>query len=132
MELRFGVSGACAPDGSALIPAGVPVRRGRVSLGYLGDPLRSSKDVDVVAGLRSACWLGVIGQCAPGLGRLSHRSLATVDSRRRVVLDRHLRAYLAVADADAFAVVLISLGNGGLLLVPTEDFDARLARVSLP
>jgi len=132
MELRFGPFGAPAPEGCALIPAAVPVRRGRVSLGgvaaaFGSPPMR----VDVVAGLRSACWVGTPRRVASALGRLVHRSVASLDRRRRVVLDRHVRGYLAVADAEAFWVVVIALGSGGVLLVPTEDFDRRLERISL-
>jgi hypothetical protein len=100
MEVRFGPSGAFVPEDSALIPAGVPVRRGRLSLRGVAPRLASSTTVDVVAGLRSACWLGAPGRAAPGIGRLSHRSVATIDDRRRVVLDRQVRAYLAVDDGD--------------------------------
>jgi hypothetical protein len=47
------------------------------------------------------------------------------------VLDRHVRGYLGVADPEAFWVVVIALGTRALLLVPTEDFDRRLERISV-
>lgn len=135
MEFRFSDARTVVPPTDAVIPAGIRVRRGRLSVGAgvlpaLGSPPPSK--LRVVAGLRAGCWLGAPGQDEPTLGRLVHRGVTTLDQRRRVVLDRHVRAYLGVADADAFCVVVIALGTGGLLLVPTENFDRRLERVSLP
>ena len=114
-----------------LPPLGIPVLRGQFSLGKLrlvvqaavGDP------VTVVAGFRLGCWLGRPGEPAPRLGRLWHRTEAAVDSRGRMRLDRRVRAYLDVADADSFEVVPIPLAVGALL-VPVEDFARRFEEVA--
>ncbi len=68
----------------------------------------------------------------PDLGRLSHHARGTVDGRNRLRLDRHVRGYLGVADALDFEVVLASMADGGLLLVPVEDIEERLSRVTAP
>jgi len=86
----------------------------------------------VRVGLRSVCWVGLDHQPTPDLGRLLHQVVTRLDVRRRLVLDRRIRGFLGVVDASAFDVVVVALPTGGALLVPVEDFDARVARVSLP
>ena len=67
----------------------------------------------------------------PELGSLLHRSTAVLDTRRRLVLERRVRGFLGVEDPSCFDVVVVVLAPGAVLLVPTEDFDARLGRVVL-
>jgi hypothetical protein len=83
-----------------------------------------------VAGLRSACWIGPPDARPPDLGRLAHHTSAVIDERHRLSLDRHVRGYLGVTDPMSFDVVLVSLAGGGLLLVPVEEIEARLERVT--
>lgn len=134
MELRLVGGHLPHAGGGPVLHAAVAVREGRLSLGRLGSVLVPSRPADVrlVAGLRSACWVGVGDMRPPDLGRLSHHAQATVDGRNRLRLDRHVRGYLGVADALDFEVVLVSMADGGLLLVPVEGIEERLSRVSVP
>lgn len=125
VSLAAEVADASAPR---RIPAllGVPVRSGRLHLGRLR-PLVQSGPGDPVAfkvGFGLACWLGPDPGAAPGLGRLWSRGTVDVDPRGRLRLDRRVRAYLAVADPASFEVVPVSV-DGGVLLVPAEDFPTR-------
>lgn len=135
MDLKLG--GGRVPStgaGGPILHAAVAVRLGRISLGRFGLSLAPSRPADVrlVAGLRSACWIGPPDARAPDLGRLCHHTTATIDARHRLNLDRHVRGYLGVSDPLDFDVVLVSPPTGGLLLVPVEDLEERLARVSIP
>lgn len=134
MDLRLGGRVPSTGVGGPVLHAAVPVRRGRVSLGRLGPSVAPSRpaDVHLVAGLRSACWIGPPDARPPELGRLCHQTTATIDTRWRLSLDRHVRGYLGVVDPLDFDVVLVSLPTGGVLLVPVEDLEERLARVSVP
>jgi hypothetical protein len=114
-----------SPSGASLVPAGVPIRRGRLHLGRLRLLLDGSESVVVAAGFASAVWLGPVGAPAPDLGRLAYRSGTRVDSRRRVVLDGWVRSWLAVADPMAFDVVIVPAIEAGLLVVPVEAFARR-------
>ena len=95
---------AAAPAADVLAPLGIPVIRGRLNLG-LRRPLVTAGAGEgrlaVVAGLRTACWLGPLTATPPDLGRIAHRGVAEVDPRGRVVLDRRARAWLDVADPAA-------------------------------
>jgi hypothetical protein len=53
--------------------------------------------------------------------------VARVDDRARVVLDRRVRAWLAVSDAGSFQAVTLPLGwtCEGLLVVPPEGHPRR-------
>lgn len=117
-----------------VLHAGVAVRRGRVGLGRLAPILAETRPANVrlVVSLRSACWAGPSGVGAPDLGRLCHHTVSTLDTRNRLTLDRHVRGYLGVNDPLDFEVVLVSLPTGGLLLVPFDNLEERLARVSVP
>jgi hypothetical protein len=120
-----------APD--PVLHAAVPVVGGRLSLGRLRHALAVDPPgpLAVCAGLRSACWLGPPQGTPPGLGRLVHQGTTHLDARGRVALDRHVRGYLGVADPAEFAVVLVSLPTGGVLVLPVEGIDERAARVRL-
>ncbi len=123
---------AAAPASDVLAPLGVPVIRGRLNLGRSGPlvtPGAAGGRLVLVAGLRTACWLGPPAAAPPDLGRLAHRGVAEVDGRGRVVLDRRARAWLDVADPSSFSVVPVPVPAGGLLLVPVEDFDRRWEEV---
>lgn len=134
MELRLGGGHLPHAGDGPILHAAVAVREGRLSLGRLGSTLVPSRPADVrlVTGLRSVCWVGVGDMQPPDLGRLSHHAKATLDARNRLRLDRHVRGYLGVADALDFEVVLASMADGGLLVVPVEDIEERLSRVSVP
>jgi hypothetical protein len=119
-----------SPSGASLVPAGVPIRRGRLHLGRLRSLLEGSESVVVAAGFASAVWLGPVGAPAPDLGRVAYRSDTRVDARGRVVLDGRVRSWLAVADPMAFDVVIIPAIEGGLLVVPVEDFARRWEVIS--
>jgi hypothetical protein len=118
---------------AVLHAAAVPVSRARVSVGGLrhvfGEVL--PRPVQLVTGLRSACWVAPPGAEPPDLGRLVHRASSRIDGRGRVTLDRHVRAYLGVGDALDFEVVFASPPTGGVLIVPLEGVEERLARVTL-
>jgi hypothetical protein len=115
---------------AALVPAGVPIRRGRLHLGRLRSLLDGAESVLITVGFASAVWLGPVGAPAPDLGRLAYRSDTRVDSRGRVVLDRRVRSWLAVADPIAFDVVIVPAADCGLLVVPVEDFARRWEVIS--
>jgi hypothetical protein len=114
----------------ALAPAGVPIRRGRLHLGRLRSLLDGAESVVVTVGFASAVWLGRVGSAAPDLGRLAYRSDTRVDSRGRVVLDARVRSWLAVGDPMAFDVVIVPAAEGGLLVVPVDDFARRWEVIS--
>lgn len=134
MEVSLGSPVSVSGGKVRLVPAGVPIKRGTVALARMQAALPSPLPLEltVVAGLRSACWIGTADQLAPGLGRLSHWTTARLDSRVRLTLDRHVRGYLGVANPSDFAAVLVALPTGGVLVVPVEDLDARLDRVVVP
>lgn len=115
---------------AAAAPLGVPVRAGRLHVARVRQWLPSDGPVAVVAGFASACWLGSPETKAPDLGRLAYRSLTAVDSRGRVVLDRQVRAWLAVADTASFEVAVMPLQPTGVLVVPVEDFARRFEAVT--
>lgn len=129
MEVRVGASRPSALSGPVVL-AGLAVRRGRVSVGRYrwavgADPLV------LAVGLRSACWVGPEDGVAPQLGRLTHVAPVGLDGRGRLHLDRNVLGYLGVSTPASFEVVPIAVPTGGLLLVPVDDLDARLARVEL-
>lgn len=119
------------PGGASLAPVGLPVRRGRLSLGRLRAAFGpgACPTVDVVAGFGNAVWLGRPGSEAPEMGRLVWRATAALDHRGRVVLDRRARLYLGVADPAAFVVAALRLA-AGLLLVPVDGYDQRVGALS--
>jgi hypothetical protein len=119
------------PAGPVLVPAGVPVRSGRVHVGRLCAALPRSGRVRVLAGFRTVAWLGGPEDSPPGLGPMPYRGTAEVDGRGRVVLDRQARAWLAVTTPGAFGAVVMPAPGGGLLLVPVEDYAERVAGVEL-
>jgi hypothetical protein len=132
-ELLMSAAAQLAEPGStraALAPAGIPIRRGRLHLGRLRAMVNGAEPVAVLAGFSTACWLGPRHGTAPNLGRLAFRSEARVDARGRVVLDLRVRAWLGVADANAFDVVAVPAVEGGLLVVPVEDFARRWEAIS--
>jgi hypothetical protein len=47
-----------------------------------------------------------------------------------VVLDLRVRAWLGIANANAFDVVVVPPAEGGLLVVPVEDFARRWEAIS--
>ncbi len=110
---------------SRLTPMGLPIRRGRLHLGRLRSLLDPTEPVVVVAGFASAVWLGSHTWPAPSLGRLAYRSETTIDDRGRVVLDLRVRAWLGVTDPMSFEVVTVAAEQGGLLVVPIDDFARR-------
>ncbi len=111
--------------GIDLAPVGVPVRGGRMNLSRLRGLLPADEWLDVAAGFATACWVGSAGQVHPDLGRLAYRCQTRVDVRGRLGLDRRVRTWLAVADVATFDVVTVALADGGLLVVPVEDFARR-------
>ena len=114
--------------GLPLVPAGLPVRRGRLSLGKLRHAFwpGALEVVEVTAGFATDCHLGRPGHTPPDLGRLVARDVTPIDDRSRITLDRRIRAFLAIADPAEFTVVAANHPAGGLLLIPTDDFDRRL------
>ena len=121
---------AVASPAFALV--GLPVREGRLSLGHQREALGpgACDTVAVVAGFQTAAWVGRPEWSPPNLGRLRWHATSSLDNRGRVSLDRRARAYLAVPDPAAFDVVVLRSPGGGLLLVPTDGFEARLAAVA--
>lgn len=120
---------SAAPE-RRLAPLGLPVVAGRFHLGRLRPLVQheGSAPVVVVVGFALACWLGPDAAAAPALGRLRHRTETHVDSRGRLRLHRRVRTYLDVADPAAFEVVPVPL-DGGVLLVPLENFERRAEEV---
>lgn len=118
------------PARRALSPAGIPVRRGRLHLGRLRQMLGTAESIAVTAGFATAAWLGPSDATAPDLGRLAYRTETSVDGRGRVVLDLRVRAWLGVEDRMAFEVVAVPAPEGGLLVVPVEDFARRWEVIS--
>lgn len=116
---------------TVLVPPGVPVRSGRVHLGRLRAALPPSGLVRVVAGFGTVAWLGGPEDTPPGLGAMTYRGEASVDGRGRVVLNRQVRAWLAVADPAAFEAVTMPAPGGGVLVVPVEGFAGRVEAVEL-
>jgi hypothetical protein len=113
-----------------LAPMGIPVRDGRLSLGGLREVLPTDETLEVVAGFATACWIGPPGSRAPDLGRLTYRSRTGIDRRGRVMLDYRARTWLAVADANRFEVVAFPAQEGGIVVMPVEDFARRWEVVS--
>ena len=118
------------PGRAALAPMGLPIRRGRLHLGRLRPLLDPTQPVAVAAGFATAAWLGAQDMSAPHLGRLAYRSETRVDERGRVVLDLRIRAWLGIEDPMCFEVVAIPVAEGGLLVVPIEDFARRWEVIS--
>ena len=108
-----------------LVPAGIPIRRGRLHLGRLRSCLDGADTVAVSVGFASAAWVGRPTESAPNLGRLGYRSEARVDGRGRLVLDLRVRNWLGVANPLAFEVVVVPAAPAGLLVIPVEDFAHR-------
>lgn len=54
-----------------------------------------------------------------------YRSRTRVDDRGRLSLDRRARTWLAVGELNRFDVVVVPAPDGGLLVVPVEDFARR-------
>lgn len=109
---------------------GVPVRSGRMHLGRLRSLVTADADLVVAAGFGTACWVGESGAGMPNLGRLGYRTTTIVDERGRIVLDRRVRTWLAVEDERAFDAVTIPAPDGGILVVPVEDFARRWEVIS--
>lgn len=132
MSTAATLSSTGPPGAAGLVPAGMPVRQGRLHLGRVRRWLPADGEVVVLAGFGTACWLGSLEVAPPDLGRHVHRSLATVDARTRVVLGRRTRAWLAVTDPAAFEAVTLPWGWDceGLLVVPVEDYARRLEAVT--
>ena len=116
---------SATPRSLDLTPAGVPVRDGRLSLARLSSELPAGEWLEVAAGFATACWIGPTGVRAPDMGRLAYRSRTRVDDRGRLSLDRRTRTWLAVGDLNRFDVVVVPAPDGGLLVVPVEDFARR-------
>lgn len=113
-----------------LAPMGIPVRDGRLTLGRLRELLPRDEPLEVVAGFALACWIGPTGVRAPDLGRLTYRSRTGIDRRGRVLVDYRARTWLTVDDPNRFEVVAIPADEGGLLVMPVEDFARRWAVMS--
>ena len=111
--------------GRQLVPAGIPIRRGRLHLGRLRSCLDGTDTVAVAVGYASAAWVGPRTELAPNLGRLGYRSETRVDERGRLVLDLRVRNWLGVANPLAFEVVVVPASPAGLLVIPVEDFAHR-------
>lgn len=118
------------PARRALSPRGIPVRRGRLHLGRLRHLLASAESVAVTAEFATAAWLGPRDCSAPDLGRLAYRTETNVDGRGRVVLDLCVRAWLGVEHPISFDVVAVPAPEGGLLVVPVENFVRRWEVIS--
>ena len=118
-----------APLPTLPVPDGRPVTRGRVALGRYRPLVAPDGACTVAVAFATAAWLGPPGAPPPPLPGLIHRDTAAVDGRGRAVLSRAVRAYLAVAEPEAFDAIVVSCGNG-LLLVPGEDFTRRQQEVA--
>lgn len=114
------------------MPIGQPVHEGRLYLGRQRMALRPGAcgELVVLTGFSTAAWLGRPETPPPALGKLVSSTSAVIDGRHRVMLDRRARTYLAVADTSRFDVVVLRAPGGGLLLVPTDDFERRIAAVA--
>src|SRR3954467_9901313 len=89
----------------SLIPAGIPIRRGRLHLGRLRSLLDGHDRPAVVAGFAAAAWIGPPATTPPQLGRLAYRTDPSIDPRGRLLVDFRVRRWLAVSDTLAFEVV---------------------------
>ena len=118
------------PARRPLSPTGIPVRRGRLHLGRHRHLLGTAESVAVTAGYATAAWIGPRDRSAPDLGRLAYRTETSVDGRGRVVLDLRVRAWLGVEHPISFDVVAVPAAEGGLLVVPVEDFARRWEVIS--
>ena len=118
------------PTTGSLVPIGVPVRRGRLHLGRLQSMFDTTEPLSVAVGFATAGWIGARSVALPNLGRLGYRSATDVDSRGRVVLDHRVRAWLGVADPMCFDVVIAPAADGGLLIVPVDEFARRWQAIS--
>lgn len=114
----------------SLVPIGVPVRHGRLHLGRLRSMFDTTEPLNVAVGFATACWIGARGMPFPSLGRLGYRSATDVDSRGRVVLDHRVRAWLGVPEPMCFDVVTAPAADGGLLIMPVDDFARRWKEIS--
>jgi hypothetical protein len=86
--------------------------------------------VVVAVGFGAVCWLGAPSDPVPVLGPMTYRTEARVDGRGRVVLDRRVRAWLAVEDPGGFEALVMPAPGGGVLVVPVEGFARRLGEVT--
>jgi hypothetical protein len=118
-----------SPALGGLIPAGSPVVAGRVHLGRLRSRLPVTGPVTLLAGFGTLAWLGD-ASLSPALGSMVYRSEVAVDRRGRVVLDRHARSWLAVADPASFEALVMPAPVGGVLVVPVDDFARRVEAVT--
>jgi hypothetical protein len=114
-----------APPAGGLVPAGIPVRDGRLHLGRLRGLLDGDGRLAVVAGFATGAWIGPPATSPPDLGRLTYRTDTSVDRRGRVLVDFRVCRWLAVTDTHAFEVVVVPADPGGLLIVPAEGFARR-------
>jgi hypothetical protein len=113
-----------------LVPMGLPLRDGRLSVGRLRELLPRDETLELVAGFGLGCWIGALGVRAPDLGRLTYRGRTAVDRRGRVPLDYRARTWLAVTDPNRFEVVAFPAEAGGILIMPVEDFARRWEVIS--
>ena len=118
------------PAAGSLVPIGVPVRRGRLYLGRLRTHFGPTERLVLGVGFATACWISAPGAAMPELGRLRYTTDIEVDPRGRVVLDRRVRSWLGVEDPMRFDVVTAPSGDGGVLIVPVEDFARRWKAIS--
>ena len=127
-EFLVSAAAQAAPATGALVPSGIPVRNGRLHLGRLRSTVGSGERLALIAGFATAVWIGPPAANPPPLGRLAYRSDTSIDARGRLVVEFRVRGWLAVADTRAFEVVVVA-ADGGLLIVPVEDFARRWAAV---
>jgi hypothetical protein len=116
--------------GGALVPTGVPVRRGRLYLGRLRTLLDSAEQLTLGVGFATACWIGPAGTSMPELGQLRYATAIEVDPRGRLVLDRRVRSWLAVDTPMCFDVITAPATEGGVLVVPVDGFARRWQAIS--
>ncbi|MCU1395305.1 MAG: hypothetical protein JWM34_3733 [Ilumatobacteraceae bacterium] len=114
----------------ALVPTGIPVRRGRLYLGRLRTLLDSSERPSLGVRFATACWIGPAGGSMPNLGQLRYAATIDVDPRGRLVLDRRVRSWLAVDTPMCFDVITAPASEGGVLVVPVDGFAQRWQAIS--
>jgi Enoyl-(Acyl carrier protein) reductase len=98
------------PSGGALVPIGVPVRRGRLYLGRLRTLLDTTGQLTLGVGFATACWIGPPGATMPELGQLRYATNIEIEPRGRIVLDRRVRSWLANTFSKALAQQLAPRG----------------------
>ena len=135
--LMSAVTRLAEPDSTtySLVPIGVPVRRGRLHLGRLQLMFNTTEPLNVAVGFATAGWIGARGVALPDprsarLSQCNRRRLTGTCGPRSSGPCLARCGWLGVADPMCFDVVLAPAPNGGLLIVPVDEFARRWQAIS--